>query len=95
MDQDRPNRNKNKRYKVSPKHQSNCLAIKAAVAYSQDMQCKLLSIEADAKTTKGSDFGVLTGILYLSPANEASEAVNLCPMASEECRRAGSVAKIH
>jgi hypothetical protein len=52
------------------------------------MQFKLLSVESDAKTSKGSDFGVLTGILYLAPANEASDIVNLCPMASEECRRA-------
>jgi hypothetical protein len=52
------------------------------------MPFKLLSIESDAKTTKGSDFGVLTGILYLAPANEASDAVNLCPMASEECKQA-------
>lgn len=52
------------------------------------MQFKLLSVESDAKTSKGSDFGVLTGILYLAPANEASDAVNLCPKASEQCRQA-------
>lgn len=52
------------------------------------MQYKLLSVESDAKTTKGSERGVLTGILYLAPANEASDTVNLCPMASEECKQA-------
>src|SRR5215475_10434490 len=52
------------------------------------MQFKLLSVESDAKTSKGSEFGVLTGILYLAPANEASDATNLCPMATEECKRA-------
>lgn len=48
---------------------------------------KLLSVEQDAKTKKGSKKGFLTGILYLAPATEASP-VNLCPMASAECREA-------
>jgi hypothetical protein len=38
----------------------------------------LLAIEQDAKTTKGGLQGVLTGILYLAPANEARPDVNLC-----------------
>jgi hypothetical protein len=49
---------------------------------------KLLSIESDAKTSKGTALGYLTGILYLAPATEADGVHNLCPMASEECRRA-------
>lgn len=47
---------------------------------------KLLSVNADAKTRKGDSAGYLTGILYLAPANEASDKVNLCPMASEGCK---------
>jgi len=49
---------------------------------------KLLSVEADAKTSKGSSKGYLTGILYLAPSNESGMGVNLCPMASDECRKA-------
>jgi hypothetical protein len=49
---------------------------------------KLLSIESDAKTSKGTALGYLTGILYLAPATEADGAHNLCSMASEECRKA-------
>jgi hypothetical protein len=48
----------------------------------------LLSVESDAKTTKGIAFGYLTGILYLAPATEADGIHNLCPMASDECRKA-------
>lgn len=48
---------------------------------------KLLSIEADAKTRKGTPQGYLTGILYLAPASEAGGR-NLCPRASAECMNA-------
>lgn len=48
---------------------------------------KLLSIEADAKTRKGTSRGYLTGVLYLAPASEAGGR-NLCPRASAECMRA-------
>ncbi|MGA0396917.1 MAG: GP88 family protein [Ilumatobacteraceae bacterium] len=34
----------------------------------------VLSAGADAKTSKGSDFGVLTGICYLSPADSVAQA---------------------
>lgn len=44
----------------------------------------LLTIQ-NAKTTKGEALGVLTGILYLAPANE-SGVINTCPAASEGCR---------
>ena len=40
---------------------------------------KLLGFSKDYKTSKGLKKGVLTGILYLSPAD--SSGVNLCPMA--------------
>ena len=41
----------------------------------------LLSVSSDAKTVKGEKQGVLTGILYLSPADLISERLNLCPYA--------------
>lgn len=47
---------------------------------------KLLSIEADAKTRKGSKNGVLTGVLYLAPSNVSGFQV--CPKASKGCREA-------
>ena len=52
------------------------------------MTYKLLSIEADAKTSKGTKYGYLTGILYLAPAKEADGVHDLCPMATAECREA-------
>lgn len=42
---------------------------------------------SDAKTIKGQKRGYLTGILYLAPAQEASE-VNLCACSTKECREA-------
>lgn len=52
----------------------------------------LLSVEADAKTEKGSNAGYLTGVLYLSPAGEVGahlgNGVNLCPHASAGCAAA-------
>ena len=42
----------------------------------------MLSINADAKTSKGKKIGVLTGVLYEAPADMAS-AVTLCPMAKK------------
>ena len=52
------------------------------------LKTELLAIESDAKTRKGGALGFLTGILYLAPANEATEDHNLCPMATAECRMA-------
>lgn len=43
----------------------------------------LLGINGDAKTSKGSKYGYLTGILYLAPANESGWEV--CPSRSEGC----------
>lgn len=45
---------------------------------------KLLSVSADAKTSKGEARGWLTGILYLAPARQAG-GINLCPHASPGC----------
>ena len=42
-------------------------------------RASLLSIESDAKTTKGSKQGYLTGILYFAPHKICG--INLCPMA--------------
>jgi hypothetical protein len=47
----------------------------------------ILSINADAKTIKGTEYGVLTGILYLAPANE-SGVMNTCAFSSAGCREA-------
>lgn len=48
------------------------------------MPSYLLSIEADAKTEKGTGSGYLTGILYLAPGQLAGVG-NLCPHASAGC----------
>ena len=45
---------------------------------------KLLSVSADAKTSKGEAKGWLTGILYLAPARQAG-GINLCSHASPGC----------
>jgi len=42
---------------------------------------KLLSIDTNAKTSKNTQFGYLTGILYLAPYKLSG--VNLCPMAEK------------
>jgi hypothetical protein len=47
----------------------------------------LLSVNADAKTSKGNAAGYLTGICYLAPANVAGLG-NLCPHSSQGCRDA-------
>jgi len=48
------------------------------------MPSYLLSVEADAKTEKGTGSGYLTGILYLAPG-ELAGVGNLCPHASAGC----------
>lgn len=46
---------------------------------------KLLSVNADAKTKKGTAHGYLTGIMYLAPYDVAG--INLCPMSEmAKCR---------
>jgi hypothetical protein len=52
------------------------------------MKTKLLSINSDAKTKKGSKFGYRTGILYLTPGRSGADKIDLCPSASTECRGA-------
>src|SRR5215471_5482046 len=42
---------------------------------------------ANAKTSKGEKLGILTGILYLAPANEARAEINICAGATEGCRK--------
>lgn len=49
---------------------------------------KLLGVNTDAKTSKGRKYGYLTGVLYLAPSTESGMGVDLCPMASEQCRKA-------
>lgn len=46
----------------------------------------ILSIAQDAKTIKGEQYGFLTGILYLAPSDVSGR--NVCPLASEGCRKA-------
>lgn len=45
---------------------------------------KLLSVNADAKTVKGTAKGYLTGVLYLAP--HTISGYQVCPKASEGCR---------
>jgi len=47
----------------------------------------LLSIERDTKTVKGNKEDVLSGILYLAPAQEADGVHDLCPMSTPECEK--------
>jgi hypothetical protein len=46
---------------------------------------ELLSVGNDAKTVKGEKQKVLTGILYLLPA-DSSGIINVCPMATPGCK---------
>jgi hypothetical protein len=62
--------------KLTPRHPAADLPFK--------LPGSLLSIEADAKTAKGSASGHLTGILYLAPGTLAGVG-NLCPHASPGC----------
>jgi hypothetical protein len=45
---------------------------------------KLLAISTDAKTIKGEKLGVLTGIVYLAPAD--TTVYDVCPNASPGCK---------
>lgn len=47
----------------------------------------LLSVGNDAKTKKGDAYGVLTGVMYLAPVQEAGRG-NVCPFASKGCSAA-------
>lgn len=48
----------------------------------------LLAIDGNAKTVKGQKYGVITGIMYLAPA-DISGKVNVCPMAEIAGCKAG------
>lgn len=48
---------------------------------------KLLSVNVDAKTSKGDSLGYITGILYLAPADTV-DGLNTCPYASVGCKAA-------
>ena len=48
---------------------------------------KNLITEQNAKTTKGEQFGYLTGILYMAP-HSIVKGINICPFSTEECRAA-------
>ena len=51
------------------------------------MPKKLLTIDANAKTVKGQEYGYMTGILYLAPADISG--YNVCSMAEiAECKNA-------
>lgn len=45
---------------------------------------KLLTVSGDAKTIKGEQFGIMTGILYLAPHNVSG--FQTCPSSSAGCR---------
>ena len=47
---------------------------------------KLLNIDKNAKTVKGQKYGYMTAILYLAPSNLSG--FNVCPMASNGCKKA-------
>src|SRR5215471_5765018 len=47
----------------------------------------MLSVDSDAKTSKGRALGYLTAVLYLAPANE-SGVINTCTYATTECMQA-------
>jgi hypothetical protein len=47
---------------------------------------KLLNIDKNAKTVKGQKYGYMTAVLYLAPSNESG--FNVCPMASQGCKKA-------
>ena len=47
---------------------------------------KLLNIDNNAKTIKGQKYGYKTAILYLAPSTLSG--YNVCPMASEGCKKA-------
>ena len=47
---------------------------------------KLLNIDNNAKTVKGQKNGYMTAILYLAPSSQSG--FNVCPMASQGCKKA-------
>ena len=54
---------------------------------------KLLNIDKNAKTVKGQKYGYMTAILYLASSNLSG--FNICPQASEGCKKACLVSSGH
>jgi len=83
--------NKNRHLEVSNKKLAEKYGTKHKPIESHEVEAvymhNVLSVDSDAKTSKGVAKGYLTGILYLSPSNLFTD-VNLCPFASEACRSA-------
>lgn len=70
--------NKNLTALYGEKHRP-ILSAEVEAVYSRN----ILSIQADAKTVKGSSQGYLTGILYLAPSKLSG--IDICPFASKGC----------
>ena len=49
---------------------------------------RLLSVEDDAKTIKGTEYGVLTAICFLAPAKEADGIHTMCGASTPHCEHA-------
>ena len=47
---------------------------------------QILNIDRNAKTVKGQKYGFMTAILYLAPSTQSG--FNVCPQASNGCKRA-------
>lgn len=43
---------------------------------------KVLTVSDDYKTVKGEELGFLTGVLYLAPARQNDQKIQLCPMST-------------
>lgn len=54
--------------------------------YDNGARATYLLTRQAAKTVKGEKYGILTGILYLSPADESG--YNVCPYATKGCKAA-------
>lgn len=74
--------NDNLKLKFGSRHDKPITLDCIAKAYTRNT----FSIESDAKTSKGSKNGYLTGILYLAPSNISG--INTCPAASKGCAAA-------
>lgn len=48
---------------------------------------KILNVEGDAKTSKGSAWGILTAIVYFAPAKQADGVHDMCPFRSKQCTK--------
>jgi hypothetical protein len=48
---------------------------------------ELLAVGHDAKTPRGELHGILTGILYMIPAESPEDELNFCPFSTPGCRK--------